>query len=563
MAVQFPFPKEIILQILDCLSQDEVLYFHDQLPENDPLTAIFAKRLYRKVAVSVRYPWPCGDFYVTDLKQDLEKMASQNFPIEHLEMGERDCPWVLKVVARHPSFFSQIPSIAFRGSRKYFQSYASHCLIDNLTFVDMNEPQYADLMKTFPSTLSEVTIEGVGEYIPLKSSNIKKMTNYEDDLRYLELPSTLKELKCYFSLNLDVAKFPSGLKKFVCDFAEDLVNRDRLPEGLVELAIGGIVAPMRMPTTLKKLKLDRISASRNSIELPSGLESLFLKFYDIEELSKIRFPTNLKYLTLSECFVDPSVVARFPSSLVSLEYMCDEFDGSALPRGLKVLKVTTNQHSNQFPPTLEELDYLLRNERKQRLQFHFTSTLVRLAIRCTTQSILKMNCPNLESVELENCCGPVPSTVKTLIMTSQSADNPFMNFVAPTRVRKLTLTHPLKKYPDSVLELKIEHFSPHGAPPFPKNVRYLGLARGSNELHIKDLKIPPSVYLLGGNISDHQLSKFYRRIPGLYIPSVIEESPEDMLRRHHFGQRGWFKMGLDEAYFDLRSLLFKRLVQYN
>lgn len=563
MAVQFRFPKEIILQILDSLSQDEVLYFHDHLPEDDPLTAIFAKRLYRKVAVSIRYPWPCGDFYVTELKKDLEKLASQNFPTEHLEMGERDCRWVLKVVARHPSFFSQIPSIAFRGSREYFLAYASHCLIDNLTYVDMNEPEYADLMETFPSTLSEVTIQQVGEYIPLKSSNIKKMTNYEDDLRYLELPATLKELRCYYSLNLDVAKFPSGLKKFECDFAEELVNRDRLPEGLVELAIGGIVAPMKLPTTLKKLKFDRISASGKNIEFPSGLERLFLEFYDTEELSKVRFPTNLKNLTLSECFVVPSVVAKFPSSLVSLEYMCDEFDGSALPRGLKVLKVTTNQHSNQFPPTLEELDYLLRNERKQRLQFHFPSTLVHLAIRCTIQSILKMNRPNLESVELENCCGPVPSTVKTLIMTSQATDNPFMNFVAPSRVRKLALTHPLKKYPDSVLELKIEHFSPHDAPPFPKNARYLGLARGSNELRIKDLNIPPSIYLLGGNISDHELLKFYSSFPGLYIPSDIEESAKDILRRLHFGQRCWFKKGLDEAYFDLRSLLLKRLVQYN
>lgn len=76
----------------------------------------------------------------------------------------------------------------------------------------------------------------------------------------------------------------------------------------------------------------------------------------------------------------------------------------------------TTHHSKKFPPILEELSYMLFDSEEKYVEFNFPSPLVKLALWSYPESGFDMNLPVLESMEMENCCGPVPPSVKTLVV---------------------------------------------------------------------------------------------------------------------------------------------------
>lgn len=106
-----------------------------------------------------------------------------------------------------------------------------------------------------------------------------------------------------------------------------------------------------------------------------------------------------------------------------------------------------------------------------------------------------------------NCSGRVPPTVKTLIFTSESKKT-FKNIIAPFGMEAIDVTYPLKKYPDSILDLRVHNFVPIAAPPFPKNVRYLFLGAKEIQFELDDHKLPSSVFLLSGAIPEWDLIGF-------------------------------------------------------
>lgn len=299
------------------------------------------------------------------------------------------------------------------------------------------------------------------------------------------------------------------------------------PEGLVELIVTMVDFAkvseeiIRFPSTLKRLILGSQSLEPpRSVEFPSGLERLSLKIVEGEWISMqpLRLPNLLKelYLHVDHGYLSPHksdlVVActELPETSESLDIK--NIECPTLPQGLKELKIKTLARLSHFPPNLEHLEYDMANSYQPVLNWYEELNLLlpsalrylRLKFHSHCRLNMNINLPELEHVEYHNCHGPVPSSVKSVTFCPRER---YRDFAVPYGVRKLKTEFNLKEYPDSILDLEIENFYPRTAPPFPKNVRYLGLC-GKSDFHINDLKLPPSLYKLSGTFDKEELQKF-------------------------------------------------------
>lgn len=94
---------------------------------------------------------------------------------------------------------------------------------------------------------------------------------------------------------------------------------------------------------------------------------------------------------------------------------------------------------------------------------------------------------------------------------AQDTEKPFDSFVVPFGVMELEESHPLKKYPDGITDLKIENFVPRRAPPFPKNLRYLYLDGAYDVNNRIGLKLPPSLFYLAGRFNEQEREEIHWR----------------------------------------------------
>lgn len=529
------FPIEIVLKILDHFSLDDAMYFHYRLPRDDPLQPLLVQRIHSRVIVNFPVDYP--GFYQVQNETDLRKMVELNAPIQHLEIWARYHALFMEIVSDYPEYFSNIPSLVYRGSTKDFLEFISYCLMDNLVELDCDEP-IPELTLKFAPKLTKLICHGY-RLTRRWPPSLKYLELWLSDLSQVVFPDTLEELMCSKNKwgNGNV-KFPPGLKKL--KFLNENINLEDFyfPEGLTELILiwfDPITLPgerLLWPSTLKRLELSCISIeSEESVEFPSGLESLdimlgdrILPYY----LVNFRYPPHLKELSIHGCKVDASHVAKLPATLESLCIICDRLGDTKLPLGLKLLSIFTFDPIVQFPPKLEHLEYHFENLIRQQLNFNFPSSLRKLVLSCTKFCTFNLSLPDLEYMELDTCFGVAPSSVKTLKLID--GGDKYRNFDVPNGVTDLEVPCPLKKYPDSIIKLSISGFEPRKAVPFPKKLRYLNLSGKKVFLEIKDVKVPPSVGKISGSFPFWEIENFNARARD--VKDGVGDEENDYVRRN-------------------------------
>lgn len=527
MALKFHFPGEIIVKILDQVPVKYVRYFHDKLPEDDPLQKFLFQRLYKRVVLE-------GNDILNESTikyTELESLIQQNFLIQYLEFGQGDAIWLLDVCPKYPNYFSKIPSISYSGSDlEFFLHFASYCLMDNLvaflvnlSYLDDPLGSFRPTLNKFPSSLTKMSIqlpsEGIAHESRLKlPTSLKSISLSGSMVSDFILPNTLEELECVECAWSTPIEFPQSLKKLIFLNAKYGLDEYPLPEGLEELAFtrchgnNAEEKSLSLPKNLKKLCFVYCDLSdfRIPLDFPDSDEwrRTFLRGRDIQRLEELKpveevfpaekfeLPASLTWLALHGCKVDSAHVAKFPAALKHLDFCCATWEGSSLPQDLREMNIVTEQHTTQFPPNLEELEYSLSNEDRQDLNFQLPPTLRKLTIKCINECTFELNppFPELEYTKMENCCGPVALTEKLVLNDIPSICE---GFVVPFGVRELKTSCPLMDYPDSILDLEIYGFDSLTSPPLPENLRYLTLHSPLlSDIH--EIKIPRSVYKISG-----------------------------------------------------------------
>lgn len=545
------FPTEIILEILTNVPQIDIEYIHNRLPDNELLQPLLVRRMYENVVVEClgdrfwEHSDPMPKNYIVD-QDELRRIARRNVPIQHIEIREGSFlyPWYIEVVEEHPGYFSKIPRLTFFGRLAQLSKFASLCLVDNLVTLKVLETSLPDLLPPFSSNLTSLAIDESYQSIIMQMPNLQSLELRESDF----FDGDEEDLPIHFEIlclgetdgEYQWRKLFPALKKLGLR-AENMHLREfHFPEGLVELKLDYFDfrkvsgEDIRFPSTLKTLLLRcRNLGSPKSVQFPSELENLTLQILKGFELQihqrdlieHIEFPHHLKELTLNVSFVaeDGTYIAcaSLPESLEYLDIKGIQY--LSLPQGLKILKIQTMARLTQFPSKLEHLEYTFLNNddlknwyadndfrTEGKLRFQFPSTLRTLKLGCCYdfRFELNLNLPDLERMELYNFCGRVPPLVKSLIIRCY---NVFWDFEVPHGVRDLYTNCKVKEYPDSIVDLKIEGFNPRTTPQFPENLRYLTLYLRRGELNIKDLELPPSLYMLSGTFDKQELQEFNLR----------------------------------------------------
>lgn len=84
------FPREIVLNILDHLPQEDALYFHKRVPESDPLHPLRVQRLHTRVMI---YPFDFPEFLMVKEEDTLRNIVELNIPIKYLDIRKSDNEW--------------------------------------------------------------------------------------------------------------------------------------------------------------------------------------------------------------------------------------------------------------------------------------------------------------------------------------------------------------------------------------------------------------------------------------------------------------------------------------
>lgn len=296
------FPAEIILEILDYVPQIDIMFFHDRLPENDPLQHFLVQRMYKRVLVKLedenKHFWLSENemCYIVDQEAEMRRIVQQYFPIQRLEYCGRGLldPWFIDVVADNPDYFSRIPSVVYNGSIEILSEFASVCLVDNFVSLIIEEPTWPEHLPHFSSKLKHTTIGGYHKSMFKHTQNLKSLELFYCDLLQdthpVVLPSTIEELKCTNSEGEHIWRNGSPALKKLSLISRDINLKDfQFPEGLVELTIGEIDLnkfsgeDIKFPSTLKKLILRvRSLGYPRSIEFPVGLECLSFGHLSLE-----------------------------------------------------------------------------------------------------------------------------------------------------------------------------------------------------------------------------------------------------------------------------------------
>lgn len=463
-----------------------------------------------------------GNSYYVAGGGQLRSLVEADIPINRLQFGTKYVPWFFEVVTEHPDYFSKIRKLAFVGFLASFLKFYSVCLIANLVTSRLVEPALPDPLLLYSSKLTDMTLKVYDKRFLKRTPYLKSLEFFNCDLTSAVLPPTLQELTIDLSEGVQFwGKFPPALKKLT--IGEGVINLSGyyFPEGLFELDVAHVDfrqfggEDVRWPSSLKKLIMGcgRFAPLRSNF--PSGPEILSLCIENWDSVGAIPFPQHLQELTLhSETGNDFDITGfKFPSTLEYLDIRFSSMDCSKFPEGLKVLKIETSDSLSMFPTNLEHLRCYFMNNDRQHLRFRFPSTLRILELECSSYCTFELNLdlPDLEYMELSNCCGPAPSSVKTLKLMANYSGSPFDSFVVPFGVTELEVSHSLKKYPDSFIDLKIENFVPRRSPPFPKNLRYLYLDGAYDVNNRMGLKLPPSLFSLDGRFNEQEREEIHWR----------------------------------------------------
>lgn len=516
------FPVEITREIFYHLPLLDALYFHDRLPENDPLQPFLYRRLYRRT------------IYATN-ETELRSLVKGNLTRMRHNEGILNDPYFIKVAVDHPNYFSRIPRFVFNGSIKLFSKFASLCGVHNLESLILPELKLPHQLPQFSTKLRNLTIgvydNGMLKHIPnLRYLELHHCVFYGESNQQV-LPVTLRELKC---VQTDAEHLwrnpPLALKKLTLRNDDVYFTTFNFPEVLVALTID---------------YFDFRKFTRNSIKFPSKLQKMLLKFGSLGspsveirgpnwdtprwgQLKHIPFPRHLKELTLEVWNGKESIVAsvRFPETL---EYLViKNIECPSFPQGLKVLKIMTQKEITIFPPKLLHLEYYFRHfafdwecwdQDVSEINFQFPSTLRTLVLASNYYYMfnLNLNLPELVHMELVNFWDPI--FPKGLSRFSHICPVARFDGIVPYGVKKLKVVEGnLMEYPDSILDLEVKDFDPLTAPPFPKNLRYLTLyGKKGGLLSVKDLKLPRSLYNLSGTFDKRELEALHLKAGNRFL----------------------------------------------
>ncbi|KAI5950786.1 hypothetical protein KGF54_003860 [Candida jiufengensis] len=328
------------------------------------------------------------------LVQDLE-FSVKNFKISSIiSTPDFVYPITGKQYNRNDYPFAQLENEEFSENfdmkyDNFFKKDIPHSLreltLDDIN--DLNSIKYPLSLRSLSLTNCKIS----GETLDLSSLfQLKELyLNEINDLNSIKLPSALRSLsltECKISgLILDLS-YLYQLKKLDLGDVEDL-NSIKIPSSLISLSLSlcrirDVILDLSYLYQLKNFDSDGIyqydGRSLENVKLPHSLESICLRYFNLQSLNISSDYKNLKNFELIEC-----------DGSISLSY-------TKLPPGLEILQI---EFSNEATFVLREANFLygLSSE------ILFPSTLKILKLTGMEDIIvgLQLNSPNLEELEIE------------------------------------------------------------------------------------------------------------------------------------------------------------------
>lgn len=395
----------------------------------------------------------------------------------------------------HVDFLREIPRVTFRGSDEFHDTCFPESL-DNIkkAVIIVTETGIVGFVPPNVESFQMIPPEGCSLAPSPWPKSVTKLTLSNAYPRLVPLREKLEILQVHTALGL-WSQYPKSLYSLIIEDSPLTNASMTIPSTLTDLSLVNC-GICYLEFLLHAPNLRTLNLGRNCIQtledvpIPPKLEALDLMFNSIHSLEGVVFPDSLRSLCLANNPIRSMKDVKFPNLEllnISTLFPCgcchlQDFDASSLPQSLKrvaacgqplidwsefairpniiSLLLTIDRYSvYELSSTLECLHLQVQDPRFDIGKVRIPQSLVALILEDCTFNGNKWDLPDLESLEVVQGKGTftVPESA-TMVIISLSNGSDVEGVVLGDKVEKLSVSHPMKVYPENLGSLEISNF---------------------------------------------------------------------------------------------------------